>query len=1125
MKRPLVIVSLVLGLVVGVLMVPPAQGLSWTQTSEADFLAGTRSRLDVLPSGDLILASANASWTREGVVVDLFTGGIADSVYARTPSVIWDGTMYKMWYSGFDGGRNRILYATSTNGVAWTGFGVVLDVLQPPWNFDSLVAPSVRKEGSIYKMWFSGGFWTTPLSGNIYYAESTDGIVWSILGMALGVGGAGTWDAQQINYASVTRDPGGYYWLYYTGWDGTPGGLPLRIGLATSSDGNTFTRVGVDPILPLGPTGSWDDSWLQGAFVLPGNPWKLWYAGGDGTANRIGSAWATGPYNWTRSEGNPEFVTGPTGAWDDASVSWISVLVDGPNTYLYYTGLDGTNARIGRARLTPGYVAAGYFESRVLDTGSRGSAWATINSNMATNPFSNVTVRTRTGDSGAPDAAWSPWSAPVFRGTYPITSPRARYIQVRVVMFSGSPAFTPYFNDFTISYELNTAITPVAMSPTGGAWVTSSSLRLEWTYSDFEGDPPRGFQVHVSDRSDFASIAVDSRDVIAPDSFWQTPAIPDGAWYWRVTTMDAFDEWSPYSAAAWVRVDSVPPRTTQTFVSPAGGIGGLPQIDSLNRIVLTATDAGSGVGATMYSVNSGPSIAYTGPFFPAAHGVFTLRYWSVDDAGNAETPALLMLIADDPPAVSPLAPADQSWTRNPAIRLTWGYSDPDGDAPSAYEARMSTDPSFATVDYSSGTVFAQGASHTFGSVPDGTYHWRVRSADAFGLWSPFTSTRTVSLDTVGPSVVADWGADFGIVEGRTWVAEGTDVNLLATDPASGIARIRFDLDSVTADYTGPIRLGGHGPHTVAYWAEDVVGNLGPVGTLYFLIDLAPVATNLNPSDQAWAVAPPPLVWASVDPDGDASVGYEVQVASDAGFTSVVATSGAVSSPLETWRAPGLSDGRYYWRVRVRDEYGVGSAWSAGTGFGVDGSPPEVVARYGSVGMNPGVLVLHPGDSIELTATDALSGVARIEYSLNGGAWTTYSSPVRFDTIGRHVLAFRATDNAGNTEATQVIVVDAVPPFNWTPVLALVFTAVIAALGVLLARRRRETGFALTWAILAGPAAIVEVVLAAYSLVTGELSIPPWTGAGLVSVVGVAAGGFVSVFIGSKALSARGGPPA
>ncbi|MFF5077394.1 OmpL47-type beta-barrel domain-containing protein [Actinoplanes sp. NPDC000266] len=55
----------------------------------------------------------------------------------------------------------------------------------------------------------------------------------------------------------------------------------------------------------------------------------------------------------------------------------------------------------------------------------------------------------------------------------------------------------------------------------------------------------------------------------------------------------------------------------------------------------------------------------------------------------------------------------------------------------------------------------------------------------------------------------------------------------------------------------------------------------------------------------------------------------------------------------------------------------------------------------------------------LAATDADSGVARIEYSLDGAAFTAYTQPVVITTPGMHMLHFRATDNAGNTSAEQM----------------------------------------------------------------------------------------------------------
>src|SRR5207237_406047 len=56
-------------------------------------------------------------------------------------------------------------------------------------------------------------------------------------------------------------------------------------------------------------------------------------------------------------------------------------------------------------------------------------------------------------------------------------------------------------------------------------------------------------------------------------------------------------------------------------------------------------------------------------------------------------------------------------------------------------------------------------------------------------------------------------------------------------------------------------------------------------------------------------------------------------------------------------------------------------------------------------------------TVSFNATDALSGVAGIQYRIDGGARVAYSAPfVLLD--GQHVLDFFAIDVAGNVEALQ-----------------------------------------------------------------------------------------------------------
>jgi hypothetical protein len=57
----------------------------------------------------------------------------------------------------------------------------------------------------------------------------------------------------------------------------------------------------------------------------------------------------------------------------------------------------------------------------------------------------------------------------------------------------------------------------------------------------------------------------------------------------------------------------------------------------------------------------------------------------------------------------------------------------------------------------------------------------------------------------------------------------------------------------------------------------------------------------------------------------------------------------------------------------------------------------------------------------LSAYDDLSGVAKTEYSLDGGrTWQSYTNPVTFNQDDKYTVTYRSTDNVGNVEAAQTI---------------------------------------------------------------------------------------------------------
>jgi cytochrome c len=87
---------------------------------------------------------------------------------------------------------------------------------------------------------------------------------------------------------------------------------------------------------------------------------------------------------------------------------------------------------------------------------------------------------------------------------------------------------------------------------------------------------------------------------------------------------------------------------------------------------------------------------------------------------------------------------------------------------------------------------------------------------------------------------------------------------------------------------------------------------------------------------------------------------------------------------------------------------------------VDGTAPVTTATFAA----PGQSGWHSGAvSVVLTAADPASGVARTEWSLDGGPWTAYNRPVAVSGDGTHTLLHRSVDAAGNAEVDRAATIE------------------------------------------------------------------------------------------------------
>lgn len=97
---------------------------------------------------------------------------------------------------------------------------------------------------------------------------------------------------------------------------------------------------------------------------------------------------------------------------------------------------------------------------------------------------------------------------------------------------------------------------------------------------------------------------------------------------------------------------------------------------------------------------------------------------------------------------------------------------------------------------------------------------------------------------------------------------------------------------------------------------------------------------------------------------------------------------------------------------------------------IDNTPPDVVLSPDFKPYSANKKLYVPiTTKYSINASDALSGVKIMEYSIDGGKYIEYTKPFTIDKPGEHTIKYRATDNVGNIseEKSLTVFVDNVKP--------------------------------------------------------------------------------------------------
>ncbi|AVH55269.1 MULTISPECIES: OmpL47-type beta-barrel domain-containing protein [Streptomyces] len=275
-------------------------------------------------------------------------------------------------------------------------------------------------------------------------------------------------------------------------------------------------------------------------------------------------------------------------------------------------------------------------------------------------------------------------------------------------------------------------------------------------------------------------------------------------------------------------------------------------------------------------------------------------------------------------------------------------------------------------------------------------------------------------DTTAPETSASVS---GTQNGQGQYVGSASVTISATDTGgSGVDRTEYAVGATGAwqPYTTPVVFDQVGSHTVRYRATDKSGNVAAEKSVTFTV-VAPPSDDTTPPETSATVS-----GMRNDEGAYLDMATVTVSASDTGSGVNTIEYAVDSGAWMPYTAPVMVHqlGEHTVRYRATDKVGNVAAEKSVTFTVVappaeDTTPPVTGVTVDGTLNSDGAYVGNA--KVTVSAMDeGGSGVAAIEYSLDGGPYLAYTAPVSVDRVGAHTVAYRASDKAGNTSEPRTV---------------------------------------------------------------------------------------------------------
>jgi hypothetical protein len=462
---------------------------------------------------------------------------------------------------------------------------------------------------------------------------------------------------------------------------------------------------------------------------------------------------------------------------------------------------------------------------------------------------------------------------------------------------------------------------------------------------------------------------------------------------------------SPKAEGFGVSIDAAPPKT-QLMASGARRVdaGGVTYFGPGLRIALASEDDGTGIVSglwkTLYSLDGAAFSPYKAPLDDfSREGAYTLRYYALDNVGNAEKVHTFAFTVD---------------TSAPRTRIELkGAHHGDTVTPTTQVALVTTDNLSGTkeVQYSidGGKQMTYGSPFAIGPLSEGAHQLRYSAVDAAGNREEEHTWAFAVASTVNPPQMEVRGHSTERA-GTVYMTPGC---LIALRSIEGDA-VYFALDNGEAKlYSAAIAMPDTGNHRLSYFAEDDLGNRSAMRTVNLVIDRTPPGSRVHFDGPQLSRDELPMISGAtrivLEANAEAAGASTLEYSLDGRHWQAYTTPFTVKSP-----------GTFGLSYRARNALGtVGPV--EGQRIVVDSQGPVIDVSYSEpVQSGADGVAVERGTLLFVSAADTPAGLKKITWKMDDELEREYRNPLTGFAAGiTHTITIVAEDLLGNQSRKTV----------------------------------------------------------------------------------------------------------